>query len=338
MIMRILLFLTGFVVLCLPAWTSQALADGMVFTENYYAKVEIPNQQALIHFSKGVERLVIETSFLSQGTNFAWIVPLPSVPEIKPVSENFFVGLQQAFQPALIHQVNPYYAGLLFVCGLAFLGARALKDEVSFLVDLPWCLLLAGGAGVVGGHVAFAVVALGLALSIRLFARAPTTYALILLLGTSFGAVLILSPNAHGPHIFNTMGTVKSGITEESVAGVQIVSVQHAGIFESTTIRGRTPRDILEWLQHNGYQTPKSAENAIRQYVDRGWVFVASKAHVSRDSSQIAALHPLAFIFPSSAQVYPTVLTAVANGGLCDGPLCIRRPPCHGSPLHRGTL
>ena len=53
----------------------------MVFPEVYYAKVEIPEQQALIHYSGGVERLVIETSFPGEGTNFAWVVPLPSTPE-----------------------------------------------------------------------------------------------------------------------------------------------------------------------------------------------------------------------------------------------------------------
>ena len=37
-----------------------ALADGMVVPQVFYPKVEIPNQQALICFSNGVERLVGE--------------------------------------------------------------------------------------------------------------------------------------------------------------------------------------------------------------------------------------------------------------------------------------
>jgi hypothetical protein len=32
------------------------------------------------------------------------------------------------------------------VCGLAFLGWRALKDEVSWVTDFPLCLLLAAAA------------------------------------------------------------------------------------------------------------------------------------------------------------------------------------------------
>lgn len=47
----------------LAAW-----ADGMVIpTVAYPAKVTIPDQQALICFSNGVERLVIETRFTGAG-------------------------------------------------------------------------------------------------------------------------------------------------------------------------------------------------------------------------------------------------------------------------------
>jgi hypothetical protein len=52
-------------ILCFFLSTGLALADGMVFPEVYYAKVEIPEQQALP----------------GEGTNFAWVVPLPSTPE-----------------------------------------------------------------------------------------------------------------------------------------------------------------------------------------------------------------------------------------------------------------
>ena len=231
-------------VLFLLAATRLAFGDGIVFSEVNYAKVQIPSQQALIHCSGGVERLVIETSFLGQGTNFAWIVPLPSAPEVKPVSENFFGNLRQAFQPELIHRINPSYAGVLFVCGLAFLGSRALKNEVSWLVDFPFCLLLGVGAGLIGKHPAFGFVAVGLAVLIRLFARSAATYALILLMGTSFAVVLIFVPNVHGPHLINTLGNSESDAVAKQMPGVTVVSVQHAGIFESTTIRGRTSKDI----------------------------------------------------------------------------------------------
>jgi hypothetical protein len=50
-----------------------ALADGMVIpTVAYPAKITIPDQRALICFSNGTERLVLETRFTGAGTNFAW--------------------------------------------------------------------------------------------------------------------------------------------------------------------------------------------------------------------------------------------------------------------------
>lgn len=299
-------------ILCLLVSAGLAFADGMVFPEVYYAKVAIPNQQALIHYSEGVEQLVIETAFLGEGTNFAWVVPLPSAPEVKPVSEHLFPSLQQAFQSQLVHRVNPYYAGVLFLCGLIFLGWRALADEVSWVVDVPLCVGLAVGAGLVGRHVAFGCFALGFALCIRLFARSPTTYALILLVGTTFAAVLVFVPNVQGPQLNRTGGGAEPG--PERIAGVTVLSVQHAGLFEVTTLRGTSPGVVLEWLQHNGYQTPPAAEPAIRQYIARGWVFVASKAHLEQSGAQPAALHPLAFTFSARAPVYPTSLTATAGG------------------------
>ena len=77
----------------------------MVVPEVFHPKVEIPNQQALIHWADGLERLVIETSFLGEGTNFAWVVPLPSAPEVKPVSEGFFSKVQDL--PAPPHAPGP---------------------------------------------------------------------------------------------------------------------------------------------------------------------------------------------------------------------------------------
>lgn len=69
-------------------------ADGMVFPEVAYPKTEMPAQQALIHHADGIEHLVIQTGFAGGGTNFSWVVPLPSVPKIEAVSNDLFPVLQ----------------------------------------------------------------------------------------------------------------------------------------------------------------------------------------------------------------------------------------------------
>ena len=101
--------------------------------------------------------------------------------------------------------------------------------------------------------------------------------------------------------------------TIPSVAGVTVLSRQRAGVFDTTTIQGSRSGAVLEWLVRNGYRTPKGAVPAIRDYVQRGWVFVASKTRRPGADEQLASLHPLAFIFPTHAPVYPTRLTAMEN-------------------------
>src|SRR6478609_4876272 len=86
------------VILLVAAW---ARADGMVLPGSVNSRVQIPDQQALIHFQDGVETLVIETRFTGQGSDFAWIVPVPSVPEVSPVTTGVFPTLRFAMRPAL---------------------------------------------------------------------------------------------------------------------------------------------------------------------------------------------------------------------------------------------
>lgn len=304
---------TALCILLFLSSRAAVVADGMVYSEVHYPRAVVPNQQALIHHADNVEHLVIETSFLGEGTNFAWVVPLPSTPQVSPVSENFFSGLQEAFQPTLLHRVTPYYAGILFLVGLAFLGARALRDERSCVTDLPLCLALGMGAWLVGGHMAFGVAAAALAFGIRLFARSSAAYALLLLVGASFSVICTLAPNARWPRLFDTLGQSEVETSASAIAGVSVVSIQRAGVFESTTLKAISPAAVLRWLEENGYQAPPAAEPAIRDYIDRGWVFVASKARTDHGPSEPAALHPLAFTFASKTPVYPTRLTATGG-------------------------
>ena len=105
----------------------------------------------------------------------------------------------------------------------------------------------------------------------------------------------------------------KASVTQAD-DGVRVISVQRAGVFVATTIQGTNPRGVIEWLEKNGYKPSKNAEDAIRDYVSRGWVFVASKVRRDPGESGYTAIHPLAFIFQTKSPVYPTRLTAIDNG------------------------
>lgn len=120
-----------------------AAADGKVFSTALAADVTIPDQRALIYFSNGVERLVIETRFTGAGTNFAWVVPLPSQPIIEAATTGLFPTLQHIFQPQIIHEVVPIYLYVLGAAGglIVFLALHQLK---GFWPGVVLCLLLLG--------------------------------------------------------------------------------------------------------------------------------------------------------------------------------------------------
>jgi len=129
--------LSALVFLLLPA---AVLADGKAFpTIAFPANVTIPDQRALIHYTNGTERLVVETRFTGSGTNFAWVVPLPSQPLIEEASTGLFPTLQYLFRPQIKHNIPKYYVAILSGIAFIFLLRMAAKSLwQAFLI----CLLL----------------------------------------------------------------------------------------------------------------------------------------------------------------------------------------------------
>ncbi len=124
-------------------------ADGKVFTRAVAVPVTTPDQRALLYFTNGVERLVIETSFVGEGTNFAWVVPLPSAPKIEAVSENFFPSLSTAYQPELIYKKSPATWLFAIFGGMISLAILAKRKGAGclWLVMLFLFFLILGGLG-----------------------------------------------------------------------------------------------------------------------------------------------------------------------------------------------
>jgi hypothetical protein len=303
--------LARLLLLCLLS-AAPAFADGMILPQAYAQKIETPDQQALIHFANNVEHLVIETSLVGTGTNFAWILPLPAPPKIEPVSEYFFSSLELAFKSKLIQHVHPYYAGILLIGGLIFLGFRSIADEKSMQADLPLCICLGALVWIAGGHFLFGLFTLGLALYTRAFTRSAKNFAIVLLAGFVFSVCFVILPTSGPITLVDTLG-VSIGADDQQ-KDVTILSVQRAGLFESVTLQSSKPGALLEWLKENGYHTPHSAESAIRYYVENGWVFVATKVHRDTPADEHTTLHPLAFTFATKSPIYPARLTATDNG------------------------
>ena len=123
------------------------LADGMVIpTVAYPAKITIPDQRVLICYTNGIERLVIETRFTGAGTNFAWVVPLPSQPVIEEATTGLFPTLQYLFRPEIVHDVPEYYIGILFALGFVYLlrlAAKSVSNAFAIAVVLLLLVILA---------------------------------------------------------------------------------------------------------------------------------------------------------------------------------------------------
>ena len=97
--------------LTLLALATVARADGK-FMSTQVPVVEIPDQQAILVFKDGRERLVIDTAYTGEG-DLAWIVPLPAPPKIEPVSPAVFRTIEVVTMPAIVERSSEtWYMGL----------------------------------------------------------------------------------------------------------------------------------------------------------------------------------------------------------------------------------
>lgn len=139
---------------------SAALADGKVFlalAENA-STATMPDQQALIHFKDGVETLAIETRFVGAAENFAWVVPLPAVPEITPATPGLFKTLRAMHQPKIVGTYRdlatiwiPAIVVLLIVIARPHWFVRVVTLTVVVFVVVVSMLPTLGKARSVGG-------------------------------------------------------------------------------------------------------------------------------------------------------------------------------------------
>lgn len=306
--------LIGVAALCVWGLSiATGLGDGKVFGRSeVQARVTIPNQQALISHQAGTECLVIETAFLGRGTNFGWVVPLPGEPRVTAVSEDFFPALRTAFQPRLLHYVHHYYLGVLFAGGVAFLAWRSFKGEAVWWKDLPLCLVLALALGILGKNLLLSGPGLVFLLATRLLVRSTVNFTVVVLVGMllAVGMTAALHMKQSGLLITMEAGGDPSLATP---LGVTVLSVQRAGVFEVTTLRGANPRAVLDWLEHNGFAAPAAIGPVVEDYVARGWVFVASKIRREHTTDGVTSAHPLSFTFSTPQPIYPLRLTGVDN-------------------------
>ena len=95
----------GWLVLWLVACGAapMALADGKVLPPVLLPQeVAMPDQRALLAWHEGVQTLVIESAFVGEGTDFAWVVPLPTKPEVESATRGTLASAAALMQPVVV--------------------------------------------------------------------------------------------------------------------------------------------------------------------------------------------------------------------------------------------
>jgi hypothetical protein len=139
----------------LAGWLAMAgnlHADGKVFSQVTAVKTTTPDQRALVHFADGTETLVVETTFVGAGTNFAWVVPLPAAPEISAVPRTVFTNLERLFQPEVIHKQTRWWLLMLYLALFGFYfwhGVNRRETGVVLRGVLLTILVLGGLFGII---------------------------------------------------------------------------------------------------------------------------------------------------------------------------------------------
>ncbi|MGD0814290.1 MAG: DUF2330 domain-containing protein [Verrucomicrobiota bacterium] len=290
--------------------TGSCWADGMVVHATAVpVEVRIPDQRALIHFSNGVERLVIETRFTGAGTNFAWVVPLPSPPVIEEASTGLFPTLQSIFQPRVRHEVPHYFQLFLGLLAAGYLLRYVRHGSSVNLLDLLACVAVAAAVAfvspeplrIVGSIVVFLIL-LHVVGCVRLGSDIQLIYLLVILF---IGFILcgLLLPTLS-----------RAGGRASPTPAVSILDRKIVGIFDTATISSHDPAALQDWLRANGFAAPANCDQAIASYVKDGWVFVAAKIRRDDPALNTATPHPLSFTFKTEKAVYPMRLTGIDNG------------------------
>lgn len=292
-----------FILLVMVLLPLALFGDGKVFPPTAYPDVQIPDQRALIHFADGTETLVIETSFVGQGTNFAWVVPVPSVPKIEEASTGLFPTLQTIFQPKVIHDVTRYYLSLLIVGALVVMWRRLRSQSYSLASALLISLSIGLSVGLFMGPSLGAVTLLYvLIVSWRLRGSKATLINFLLAILTPVILLSMLLP---------ALGS--AGFSGRSSSGVNVLERKVVGIYETATISSPDVDALIKWLQKNGFKVAPGVTPVISDHAKGGWVFVAAKVRRDAGAPSTAQAHPLAFTFKTSDAVYPLRLTGVGN-------------------------
>lgn len=297
----------------LGAATSGARADGKVMPPVLVPQeVAMPDQRALLAWRDGVETLVIESAFVGKGTDFAWVVPLPSKPEVEPATRGTLASVAALMQPGVTPPAAELWwlaLGLPLVGGVALLAGWRRVGWVFRACVVVSAGLLVGGvlAAVIGRP--WGLVVLVLAVGIACWSgrdvvrREASLFSHLIALIVGLLFLAIMTP---------TVGKVRSSLGPVMEVGGVTVERGIVGDYDVALVSGEG-EGVAGWLRENGYAIDAAAETVTREHAAAGGWFAASRVRREFTESGRSVPAPLMFRFAAAKPVYPMRLTGAGS-------------------------
>jgi len=243
-------------------------------------------------FDGGYETLIVQSKYhmsSSATSEFGWVVPVPSVPELASIdphlAESLFFELAQASQPGVTRISNWWFWDFLALTCLVTVPAAGvlllLLCLVSFFTPrLPFIRRRRGLLAVV---------------SILLINISAISIAAIWVWRDNY----MLPMSASGGH------------------AVDVIREEQVGIYDVQVVEADEPGDLIQWLNENRFQFDEEDTRVFDEYLRRGWCFVVARVDPTRSADdKILAeglVAPLILRFQTVAPVYPLALTSTAG-------------------------
>jgi hypothetical protein len=111
-------------------------------------------------------------------------------------------------------------------------------------------------------------------------------------------------------NFFPIFRTLEDGAVAESAGGVEVVSSERIGPYDTVVITADDPDAVAQWLADNDYVLDGLGRDLLAPYVEAGMYFLALRLAPDRE---IGDLQPIAMTYQADRPAIPIRLTAVAT-------------------------
>ncbi len=310
---RVYVFLNYWLYL-LFCFCSPLYADGKFFYNDHGPR-DLPYQRAILTFDGESETLLIQSSYHGVPSDVAWVVPVPSLPEVATLPEGLawvtFNNLAKRTRTEYIY-LDLYALGILVSLVLlillfrliirGFIKYSKIKDPHldkkilkilvrAFLVSLIIPFVLVAFYPEQWEFMVKLFIFTGIAGILSLCSPVPTFATLFILFLLSIIAV---------PNFSN------------SSSGVNVYSKFESGPYEVQIIDAENGLEIINWLKQEGFHYTKEDESVFNNYIKQKWYFVTAKVLPHKDKEVMdeeILVRPLTLRFKTPQAIYPLALT-----------------------------